>query len=68
MDPDLKLRTERETADILSCSEAALRRWRRLGTGPAFVKIGRLIRYSEQDLAAWIGGQRKATGDVEEAQ
>jgi hypothetical protein len=49
---------EREAAKILSCSVAVLRKWRLLGKGPAFCKVGRLVRYSEADLAAFLDANR----------
>jgi excisionase family DNA binding protein len=57
-----KLLTVKEAASILTCSEAAVRKWlyqRRLPS----VKIGRLIRLRAADIEALIeGGARKATG------
>ena len=44
-----KLLTVKEAADVLSCSEAAIRKWlyqRRL----ARVKVGRLTRIRQSDL------------------
>lgn len=35
---------KRETADM----------WRHRGCGPRFVKVGRLVRYRESDVNAWI--------------
>jgi predicted DNA-binding transcriptional regulator AlpA len=50
----MQLLTERETAERLRCTEAALRRWRRERRGPRWVKLGRLVRYKEGDLEAFI--------------
>jgi hypothetical protein len=49
---------ERDAAKALCCSVAALRKWRLLGNGPAYVKIGRLVRYSEADLNAYLDANR----------
>ena len=49
---------ERDAARILSCSVALLRKWRLLGKGPAFCKVGRLVRYSETDLASFLNANR----------
>jgi hypothetical protein len=49
---------EREAAKALCCSVAALRKWRLLGKGPAFCKVGRLVRYAEADLAAFLDANR----------
>jgi hypothetical protein len=68
--PDLKttdnqLYSEKQAAQILCCSVAALRKWRLLGTGPAYVKVGRLVRYREADLMAYLDANRiEPTGGV----
>ncbi len=46
--------TTKELADYLGISEATLLLHRQLNTGPAYVKIGRLVRYRRQDVEAWI--------------
>jgi excisionase family DNA binding protein len=48
------LLTERETAKLLNCSVAFLRRFRLIRQGPPFIKLGRLVRYRVQDLEAYI--------------
>jgi len=50
---------EREAAKVLCCSVATLRKWRLLGNGPAYIKVGRLVRYSEADLATYLDANRK---------
>jgi hypothetical protein len=50
----VQLLTELETSGILKCTVAALRRWRRERRGPRFVKLGRLIRYSQTDLESFV--------------
>jgi hypothetical protein len=50
----VQLHNEDQTAKILNCTKAALRRWRRERRGPRFVKLGRLIRYRETDLEAFV--------------
>ncbi len=42
-----------EAARVLGLSERTLERLRVRGTGPRFVKAGRLVRYREADLEAW---------------
>jgi predicted DNA-binding transcriptional regulator AlpA len=54
-----RLLTEDAVAEQLGCSPALLRKWRRVGGGPAFCRIGRLVRYSEADIAAYIDACRK---------
>jgi Helix-turn-helix domain len=45
---------ERGTAKMLGVSTAALRRWRREGRGPAFVRLERCIGYRLADLEAFL--------------
>lgn len=35
-------------------SHRTLAAWRRLGSGPAFVKLGRFVRYRRADLATFV--------------
>lgn len=35
-----------------------LKTWRHRGVGPAFVRVGRAIRYQRDDLASFIARQR----------
>lgn len=56
--------SETELARRADVSTAALRKWRREGKGPRFLKIGRLIRYLVRDVDAWleahaVDGRRK---------
>ena len=53
--------SEIEVAKILSISRATLQQNRWLGRGLAFIKIGRCIRYSTDDLQAFIEANRVAT-------
>jgi Helix-turn-helix domain len=48
------LMTETELAKRLNVSLASGRRWRLERRGPAFVKVGVLVRYRPEDLAAWL--------------
>lgn len=41
----------------LGTSERTLERLRATGTGPKFVRVGRLVRYTDHDLEAWITAQ-----------
>jgi excisionase family DNA binding protein len=53
----LRLLTQKESADLLRLSERTLERLRLQGTGPHYVKAGRLVRYRECDLEAWIAAR-----------
>jgi excisionase family DNA binding protein len=48
------LMTEQEVAKRLNVSLASVRRWRLEKRGPAFVKVGALVRYRPEDLDAWL--------------
>ncbi|WP_322868287.1 helix-turn-helix domain-containing protein [Bradyrhizobium ottawaense] len=45
---------EVQAADFLRISIRTLQAWRCRGAGPAFVRVGRAIRYRRRDLLAWI--------------
>lgn len=48
------LLTEDEAADSLRISVRTLQAWRLKATGPAFIRVGRAIRYRRGDIKAWI--------------
>ncbi len=49
-----KFLTDVEVAATLGVSLASVRRWRLLGTGPRYVKIGGSVRYNADDLLAFV--------------
>lgn len=51
---NLQTLTERETAAVLKCSSAALRRMRAERRGPRFARVGRLVRYPTAWLIEYI--------------
>ncbi len=48
------LMTETEVAKRLNVSLASIRRWRLERRGPAFVKVGALVRYRPEQLDDWL--------------
>ena len=55
---------EADAARILSISVQSLRRWRLQGEGPVFRKICGSVRYSADDLHAFIAAAaRRSTSD-----
>jgi predicted DNA-binding transcriptional regulator AlpA len=52
---------ESELARQANISTAVLRKWRREGKGPRFVKLGRLVRYLTRDVDAWLDEQAVRT-------
>jgi hypothetical protein len=63
----MSLKNEEQTAQVLGCSKALLRKWRVGKEGPAHVKIGRLVRYREDDLTAFVSACRIAIPQRKEA-
>jgi hypothetical protein len=43
-----------QAARLLNVSVSALRRWRREGRGPAFLKIERCVRYRVSDIELFL--------------
>jgi excisionase family DNA binding protein len=58
------LLTPREVAARLALTVSALERMRRERRGPAYVRVGRLVRYAPEDLARYIAEQRVEPGGV----
>lgn len=54
---DIKLRNNTETAELLGIRPNTLDLWRTKGTGPAYRKVGRSVRYVEAEVIAWLNAQ-----------
>jgi excisionase family DNA binding protein len=48
------LLSEKEAAAYLSVSLSTIRRWRRIGDGPAPFRFGGILRYRQADLDTFI--------------
>ena len=46
----------------LGVSRATLQSWRYMGRGPSYIKIGRLIRYRNADVDAYLRAQTRGSG------
>ena len=57
----LVLYDEHKTSELLKVSKRWLQTARQSGTGPNYVKIGRLVRYRSQDLENWISAQTRSS-------
>lgn len=55
----MNLVNEDSAANFLGASVRSLQQWRVRGCGPKFIKIGRLVRYSPDDLKEWIESRRR---------
>ena len=53
----LYLLDEHGIAEALGVSVATVRRWRLLKRGPKFLKVGASVRYSAEDLRAWLASR-----------
>ena len=61
---DRHLITETHAANILGLKVATLRRWRWVGRGPQFIKVGEAVRYDPADIHQFIeAGRRRSTSD-----
>ena len=59
-----RLLKEADAATILNVRVTTLRRWRWIGRGPYFHKIGAAVRYDPADLEEFIAsGRRHSTSD-----
>jgi helix-turn-helix protein len=55
---DDALLSEVQVSDLLFISVRTLQTWRSQGSGPAFVRAGRAIRYRRGDLLGWVAANR----------
>jgi predicted DNA-binding transcriptional regulator AlpA len=49
-----ELLDDTQAATMLGCTTAALARWRKEHKGPAYVRVGRLVRYRQTAVLSWI--------------
>lgn len=52
-----KLLTIHEVAEMLRSTDATLRYWRHIGTGPRSFRVGRHVRYRLSDVLDWVEEQ-----------
>jgi predicted DNA-binding transcriptional regulator AlpA len=48
------LLNEHDVARITRLSLTSVRRWRLLGQGPKYLKLGAAVRYRPHDVSAWL--------------
>ena len=58
MDFPTILLTEKQAACFLSVSVKTLQAWRVSGRGPVFTKVGRLVRYTQDDMMKFVQEHR----------
>jgi len=49
----------RQLAELTGLSHVTLELWRRQGRGPAFLRLGRRVRYDMRDVETWMAAQRR---------
>jgi hypothetical protein len=50
-----------QAADMIGIRSETLRQWRMVGAGPAFLKLGRLVRYRPDTVSQWIASLEEQT-------
>ena len=48
-------------AAYLNIKVETLANWRFLGKGPAFIKVGGKVMYSDADVSAWLAERRRTS-------
>ena len=59
--PPTKILSEKQAAERLNRSHRTMQRWRLVGTGPEYVKLGRSIGYTESDLEKFIAAAKRVS-------
>ncbi len=49
--------TTRQAAQYLGLSISTLNKWRCYGFGPKYLKLGRAVRYRQEELDAYLGAR-----------
>ena len=61
------MQTDIKVAEYLGVSTSTVRRWRLIGGGPRWVRIGASIRYPLSDLEGYVAGLPSGGGIQTEA-
>ena len=57
-----ELTAPEKVAKQLGVTAQTLANWRSEGSGPRFVKVGRLVYYRRSDVSAWLAKQLREPG------
>jgi predicted DNA-binding transcriptional regulator AlpA len=57
------LLNEHDVARLTGLSVASVRRWRLLRQGPRYLRIGAVVRYRPEDVAAWLDSRPTGGGE-----
>lgn len=66
MTSEIRVVREWEAAKLTGVSAAALRRWRREGRGPKYIRMERCVGYLAADLESYLRNQRSRQNVAEE--
>jgi excisionase family DNA binding protein len=55
-----RLLTPKDVAELLGVPEGTLEFWRYQNRGPAYIKVGRHVRYRPADIEAYLQAQRRS--------
>jgi len=55
--PITRLHNEKEESQRLGISARTLQQWRIKGDGPPFIKLGSAVRYSPEQVDAWLSAR-----------
>lgn len=53
------LLTTKQLAEYLGVTARTLELWRETRVGPAWVRVGRKVRYRREDVEAWLESRRQ---------
>ena len=56
-----ELLSTRAAAEHCGLSPRTFEKWRLEGSGPPYRKLGRIVRYDRDDLAAWLETRRRVS-------
>ena len=56
--PFIPLLSRKQAADFLGISPRTMEKWAVVGGGPNFLKIGKKVMFSQQDILTWIDSRK----------
>jgi hypothetical protein len=56
----MELISQEQVAKMIGVKVSALQKWRVLGRGPDFIKVGGLVRYEVDALKAWLKSRTRS--------
>lgn len=54
-----------EAARVVGLSPRTLEKYRTAGRGPAYLKLGRIVRYELRELEAWMDARRVSSTSMQ---